>query len=62
MIPDHPDHVVVARDDPQLKWRVPVHRILLAKPGKERVRVRDDRGVEERVQVDVAHVLVSVSQ
>ena len=55
MVPDHPDHVLVARDHPELERRVPMHRILFAEAGEERIRVSDDVRREKRVEVEISH-------
>src|SRR5262245_46411975 len=44
---DEPDEVLVARDDPHLRARGPVHRVRLAETAEVRVRVGDDVRGEE---------------
>ena len=60
VVPEHPHHVLVARDHPELVGRVPVHRILFAEAGEERIRVSDDIRREQRVEVDGGQSLVQV--
>ena len=46
-----PDEVLVAREDPHLGARVPVHRIGLAEPAEVRVGIGDDLGREQVFRV-----------
>ena len=43
-------HVVVARDDPCVQERVPVHGGLVSQAAVQRVRIREDLGIEELVE------------